>query len=416
VRVIVLGAGVIGVTTAWYLAADGHDVAVIDRQPRVANETSFANAGLIAPGHAYAWASPRAPRMLFRSLWRNDTALKLRLRADPDLWRWALKFLANCPADRNRRNTLIKLRLCLLSHRLLDELTVAEALDYHRIARGLLYLYRDPQHLETGRLTMALLNENGMNLRAIDADECRAVEPALSAAQVRIAGAIFAPSDASGDCRAFTERLAERATACGVKFHFGCAVKRFRVRHKRIAAIATDAGDMTADLYILALGSYAAPLARTAGIRLPVYPVKGYSLTLPIRDPALAPSVGGVDEHNLVAFARFGDRLRLTGTADIAGYDGSHRPADFATMLAAARALFPNAADYDRPDYWTCLRPMTADGPPLLGPTPIANLMLNAGSGHMGWTMACANARIVADLVAGRTPPIPLDGLTLEGR
>ncbi|MEX2298509.1 MAG: FAD-dependent oxidoreductase, partial [Dongiaceae bacterium] len=223
-RIIVLGAGVIGVTTAWYLAADGHAVTVVDRQPRVAAETSFANAGLIAPGHVYAWASPRAPRMLLRSLWRDDTALKLRLRADPALWRWACAFLANCPAGRNRRNTLIKLRLCLLSLRLLDELTATEALDYHRIAKGLLYLYRDPDHLAAGRRNMALLNENGMNLRAIDADECRAIEPALADARTTIAGAIYAPTDASGDCRLFTEQLAERAARRGVDFQLGRAV------------------------------------------------------------------------------------------------------------------------------------------------------------------------------------------------
>jgi len=416
VRIIVLGAGVIGVTTAWYLAKDGHAVTVVDRQPRVASETSFANAGLIAPGHAYAWASPRAPRMLLRSLWRDDTALKLRLRADPALWRWARAFLANCPAERNRRNTLIKLRLCLLSQRLLDELTEAEALNYHRIAKGLLYLYRDPDHLAAGQRNMAMLNGNGMSLRAIDADECRAIEPALAGSRTTIAGAIYAPTDASGDCRLFTEQLAERATRRGVDFQFGRTVTRLRVEGDRLAAIATDEGDMTADHYILAFGSYAAPLARTAGLRLPVYPVKGYSLTLPLRDAARAPIVGGVDEHNLVAYARFGDRMRLTGTADIAGYDSSHRPADFASMIASARGLFPEAAHYDRPDYWTCLRPMTPDGPPLLGPTSIGNLMLNAGSGHMGWTMACANARIVADLIARRPPPIPLEGLTLEGR
>jgi D-amino-acid dehydrogenase len=416
VRIVVLGAGVVGVTTAWYLAADGHQVVVIDRQPRVAAETSFANAGLIAPGHAYAWASPRAPRMLLRSLWRDDTALKLRLRADPALWRWACSFLGNCRTERNRRNTLIKLRLCLWSQKLLDELTEAEALDYHRIARGLLYLYRNPVHLEAGRRNMALLNENGMQLRAIDANECRAIEPALADARVALAGAIYAPGDASGDCRLFTEQLAERAARRGVEFRFGRTVTRLHVERGRIAAIATDAGDMDADLYVLALGSYAAPLARTAGLRLPVYPVKGYSLTLPLRDNARAPSIGGVDEHNLVAYARFGDRMRLTGTADIAGYDRTHRPSDFAAMLAAARGLFPDAAHYDKPDYWTCLRPMTPDGPPLLGPTPIDNLLLNAGSGHMGWTMACANARIVADLIARRAPPIPLEGLLLEDR
>jgi D-amino-acid dehydrogenase len=416
VRIVVLGAGIVGVTSAWYLARDGHDVTVLDRASEVAAETSHANAGLIAPGHAYAWASPRAPAILLRSLWRDDTALKIRLRADPALLAWALAFLRNCTAGRNRRNTLIKLRLALLSQRLMADLVAAEQIDFHRVSKGLLYLYRDQIHLDAGCRNMAALNENGAALRAIDAAQCVAIEPALSLARDRIVGAIFAPADESGDCRQFTARLADRARNRGVVFELGTSVTRLRRSGDRIVAVETTGGQIEADLFVLALGSHVAPLARRAGLRLPVYPVKGYSLTLPIRDPSRAPEVGGVDEHNLVAFARFGDRLRLTGTADIAGYDLDHRPADFVTMVRAARELFPDAAEYDRPDYWTCLRPMTPDGPPLLGPTPIRNLMLNAGSGHMGWTLACGNAAILADLVAGRTPPIPLDGLTLENR
>lgn len=415
-RIVVLGAGIVGVTSAWYLARDGHDVTVLDRASEVAAETSHANAGLIAPGHAYAWASPRAPAILLRSLWRDDTALKIRLRADPALFAWALAFLRNCTAGRNRRNTLIKLRLALLSQRLMADLVAAEQIDFHRVSKGLLYLYRNQAHLDAGCRNMAALNEHGAALRAIDAAECVAIEPALSSARDRIVGAIFAPADESGDCRQFTARLADRARNRGVVFELGTSVTRLRRSGDRIVAVETTGGQIEADLFVLALGSHVAPLARRAGLRLPIYPVKGYSLTLPIRDPLRAPEVGGVDEHNLVAFARFGDRLRLTGTADIAGYDLGHRPADFATMIRAARELFPDAAEYDRPDYWTCLRPMTPDGPPLLGPTPIRNLMLNAGSGHMGWTLACGNAAILADLVAGRTPPIPLDGLTLENR
>ncbi len=415
-RIAVLGAGIIGVTTAWYLARDGHSVTVYDRRDRVAAETSHANAGLIAPGHAHAWASPRAPGMLLRSLWRHDTALKLKLRADPALFAWGIEFLRNCTAARNRRNTLIKLRLCLLSHRSLNEIATADDIAYHRVPKGLLYLYRDNTHLESGRANMALLIQNGASLRSISTDECLAIEPALAPARDRIAGGIYAPNEESGDCRLFTANLAGKLAARGVKFELGAAITRLHREGDRIAAVATDRGDIAADLYILALGCYAAPIARPLGIRLPVYPVKGYSLTVPLRDAAKAPTVGGVDEDRLVAFARMGDRLRLTSTAEIAGYGLDHRPADFAAMIETANELFPGAADFDRPDYWTCLRPMTPDGPPILGPTPLRNLVLNAGSGHMGWTMACGNARIVADLIANRPPPIPLDGLLLDNR
>ncbi len=415
-RIAVLGAGIVGVTTAWYLARDGHSVTVYDRRDRVAAETSRANAGLIAPGHAHAWASPRAPGMLLRSLWQGDTALKLKLRADPALLAWGLAFLRNCSAERNRRNTLVKLRLCLLSHESLKEIAAADDIAYHRVPKGLLYLYRDRTHLASGRANMALLVENGASLRAIDTDECLAIEPALAPARDRIAGAIFAPGEESGDCRLFAASLAGKLAERGVGFALGTDIRRLRREGARIAAIETDRGEISADLYVLALGPHAAPIARTAGIRLPVYPVKGYSLTVPLRDPDKAPTVGSVDEHRLVAFARMGDRLRLTSTAEISGYGLDHRPSDFATMIETAEELFPGAADFDRPDYWTCLRPMTPDGPPILGPTPLENLVLNAGSGHMGWTMACGNARIVADLIAHRTPPIPLDGLLLAGR
>ena len=415
-RIAVFGAGIVGVTTAWYLARDGHSVTIYDRRDRVAAETSHANAGLVAPGHAYAWASPRAPGMLLRSLWQKDTALKLKLRADPALFAWGLEFLRNCSAERNRRNTLIKLRLCLLSHASLNEIAAADEIAYHRVPKGLLYLYRDAAHLASGRANMAMLVENGAALKSIGTDECLAIEPALAPARDRIAGAIYAPSEESGDCRLFTENLSKKLAARGVQFEFGTAIKRLRREGDRIAAVETDSSSIDADLFVLALGPYAAPIARDVGVKLPVYPVKGYSLTVPLRDPSKAPMVGGVDEDRLVAFARMGDRLRLTSTAEISGYNLDHLPSDYALMIETANELFPGAADFDRPDYWTCLRPMTPDGPPVLGPTPLKNLMLNAGSGHMGWTMACGNARIVADLIAKRTPPIPLDGLLLDNR
>lgn len=415
--IAVLGAGVIGVTTAYYLAKAGERVVVIDRQPQVAAETSFANAGLVSPGHAYAWASPRAPMILLQSLWRDDTALKFKLRFDPRMWGWGLKFLANCTAEANRRNTLVKLRLCNYAQAALADLAAAENIAYHRTTRGCLYLFRDPAHFATGQRNMALLNDHGgLGLRAVAPDELARIEPALAGAARDLVGAIHAPKDETGDCRLFTERLADLCRDRGVAFRLAETIIGLERDGDRIAAIHTDRGRLAVDRVVVALGSYANQLTETVGVKLPVYPVKGYSLTFPLRDPARAPSTGGVDEGYLVAFSRQGDALRLTATADFAGYDTSHRPEQFATMVKVGRALFPEAADYTQPRYWACLRPMTPDGPPILGATRIVNLFLNAGSGHMGWSMACGNARIVTDLILGRKPELPLDGLTLEGR
>ena len=413
-KVVVLGAGVVGVTTAYYLARAGHMVTVVDRQPKVAQETSFANAGLIAPGHASSWASPRAPWILAQSLVRGDTALRFRLRADPALWRWTAKFLANCTAERNRVNTLRKLSLCIYSRDALIALRRETGIAYDEVTRGALYLYRGDKHFAAGRRLLAMLNDYGLGLEAIDPARVVALEPALAASRDKLAGAIYAPGDESGDCRRFTEELAHLCGTMGVVFRLGTTIRRLAAEGDRITGVETDDGALTGDLYVLALGSYSPLLARKVGLRLPVYPVKGYSMTLPIAAGGEAPTIGGVDEFHLVAFARMGSRLRLTGTADFAGYDTGHRPDDFAVMLKAARELFPRAADFDRPEYWACLRPMPPDGPPILGLGRHRNLYLNAGHGHMGWTMACGSSRIVADLIHGRAPEIDIRGLTLE--
>lgn len=415
-HVVVLGAGVIGVATAYYLARGGSAVTVIDRQDAPARETSYANAGLIAPTHAYAWASPRAPGILLRSLWRDDTALRLKPRLDPALMRWGLRFLANCTAERNRANTLTKLRLCLYSQACLERLRADEGLAYDQITKGALYLYRDAGHLRVAEANARMLRDHGAVIEAVDAARCVAIEPALAGVAGRLAGALHAPRDESGDCRLFTQALADRCAALGVAFRWGETVRRLDTSAGRVAAAVTDRGRVTADAFVLALGSYSPGIARGAGSRLPIHPVKGYSLTFPILDAARAPTVPGVDEHTLVAFSRLGDRLRVTATAEFTGYDTGHRSADFAVMLRSARELFPGAADYERPERWACLRPMTPDGPPMMGRARAANLWFNTGHGHIGWTMAAGSGRIVADLVLGRAPEIDMAGLTPEGR
>lgn len=405
-KIVVLGAGLLGVTSAYYLAKEGHEVIVIDRRPEPARETSFANAGLVTPGHASSWASPRAPMILLKSLWRNDTSLRYRLRLDPRMWLWSLQFLRNCTTARNRAATKTKIKLCLYSQAETLRIGREEGLEWDRTAKGAIYLYNDPAAFRAGKESMRFLADQGIVVNVLDPDQLVALEPALASTKGRLAGGMHTPGDESGDARKFTLGLAERAKALGVTFRLGESIERIATQGKRVTEIVTDKGIVTADQFVLALGSYAPLLTRKIGFNLPIFPVKGYSVTLPIADPAEAPVIGGVHEEHLVAFSRLGDRLRLTATADFAGYDTEFEPANFAHMLRVARELFPKAALYDRPDYWACLRPMTPDGPPIMGPSPISNLWLNAGHGHMGWTMACGSSRILVDQMLGRKPEI----------
>ncbi len=413
-HVLVLGAGVIGVTAAYYLAKDGHEVSVIERHEGAADETSFANAGLIAPGHAYAWSSPRAPMILLKSLFRDDQALRFRLKPDPRLWTWSYLFLRQCNSASARINTLRKHRLCLYAQRALEALSAAEALDFDGRDGGLLYLYRSPESFERGAANSEILAEAGQELEVVDRERAAEIDPALTPVKHKIAGAIYCPGDGSGDARKFTRALAARCADMGVRFHYGTAFQGIETEGDRVTGVATDKGKQEADAYVLALGCQSAQAARPLGIKLPIYPIKGYSVTLPIGGRNNPPSIGGVDEDNLVAYCPMGERLRITATAEFAGYDTSHSPADFKTMLAAARDLFPDGGDYGQPAYWAGLRPMTPEGTPILGRGRLRNLFINAGHGHMGWTMACGAGRITADLIAGRAPEIDLQGMTLR--
>jgi D-amino-acid dehydrogenase len=414
-KTLVLGGGVVGVTTAYFLARAGHEVTLVEDKDGLGLEATGGNAGIIAPGHSFAWASPRAPRMLVQSLRGAETAIRVRLSADPGLYTWGLRFLRECTTARARRNTLIKLRLCQYSQAVMNELVRAEGLDYHAISRGALYLYRDPVELEAGVKKMALLAEHGQKQETLDAAGVARLEPAFEPVRHKIAGAIRDLGDSSGDSRVFTEALAR---VCrdkhGVIVRLGTRVGALRADGDRIDGVLTSAGVLTADTYVLALGVGAAGVARTAGIRLPVYPAKGYSSSFPLKPGGLAPTVPGVDERWLVGWSRLGDRLRLTSTAEFTGYDWGWTPRDFNNIRTLARDLFPDAADYERGEYRACLRPMTPDGPPILGLGRHRNLFFNSGHGHMGWTMACGTARIVADLMTGRMPELDLQGLTVR--
>jgi D-amino-acid dehydrogenase len=411
-KTVVLGGGIIGVTTAYFLAKSGEEVTVVERQSGVALETSFANAGLVSPGHSYTWASPQAPRILLKSLFSDGQSLRLKLIPDWRMYAWCWKFLKNCTAERARLHTSRKVRLSCYSQAQLKSVTEQEKLVYDRISKGLLYLHRDQEALDRAVANMSVLLENGLALKTLNRTETIAREPALAASGDTLAGSIFCPTDESGDAHLFTKALYERCVALGVKFRFNTTIHRVSATADLVSYVETSQGTIAADRFVLAMGCHSPALVRKLGYRLPVYPVKGYSVTLPILDGHEAPDIGGLDESNLIAWARLGDRLRFTATAEFAGFDTHHQPSDFTHTLRVARGLFPNGADYSQPTYWAGLRPMTPNGTPVVGGTRHRNLFFNTGHGHLGWTWACGTARLIADIMQDREPAIDLTGLT----
>lgn len=405
-KIAVIGAGVVGVATAHALAERGHDVHVYDRRPDVASDTSASTAGLIAPGHSFAWASPTAPRMLLHSLFGANTSIKVKPRADADLIRWGLRFLRECTPSRSRANTLAKLTLARYSQQLTDELAHREGLQFCHTDSGVLYLYRDASELQAAERNSMILREHGRHQAILDAEQLIAVEPALRHSTARFAGAIHDTSDATGDPQRFTIALAGVCRGLGVQFHLPADITGMTSDGASVTEITTSEGTVRPDAVVLAAGAASPLLARTIGIRIPVYPAKGYTLTAAIKDPDRAPHVGGIDERSLVAWSRFGTDIRMSATAEFVGYDRSSTPADYAGILAAGDELFPGAIDWDSARYRTGLRPMTPDGPPLIGLGRHDNLYFNTGHGHVGWTMACGSARILADLIEGRRPDI----------
>jgi D-amino-acid dehydrogenase len=408
-RILIMGGGVVGVTTAYQLLRDGHEVVLLERQDAVARETSWGNAGMIAPGHSFVWSSPRAPWILLKSLFRKDQALRFRFSTDPRLYRWSLKFLAECTAAKAHRNTLRKHRIAMYSQRVLHEVIAAEPLDYDRNARGVLYFHRDQAALEAGIAHMQILADDGQEIRVLDRAQVLELEPVLRGSAEQIAGGIYCPTDETGDSHKFTRALAERCAAMGAELHTGTTIGAIETSGDAVTSVRADGRTFKADSYVMALGSYSPQLARTIGVDLPIYPIKGYSLTIPVGNHQAPPTIGSVDETNLVAISRFGDRVRVTATAEFAGYDTSHTPADFAFMTSVVQKLYPDGADYHRAEMWAGLRPMTPDNLPVLGRRKHRNLWFNTGHGHIGWTMSHGTARITADLIGGRAPAIPLE-------
>ncbi len=412
--VLVLGAGVIGVTSAYYLARAGHDVTVLDRGPGAGRETSFANGGQLSSSHASPWAGPSAPAQALKWLGRTDAPLLFKLRADPALWSWSLRFLANCPPRRFRTNTERALRMALYSRQALKELRAETNIVYDQLCRGILHFFRDGKSFAKAGRQADFMAALGCPQRILDRDECLALEPALAGTHETIAGGIYSPEDESGDAYLFTTALAARCRDMGVRFRFGTTIKQFRSENGRITGVKTDKGDLKGENYVLALGSFSPLLARPLGLNLPIYPAKGYSVTLPMENPGKGPQVSLTDDALKLVYSRLGGRLRIAGTAEFTGYDVSLDPSRMKPILNAALKLFPGCADPSQAAYWTGLRPLTPDSVPIIGATPYANLYLNTGHGTLGWTMACGSGRVLADLIANKRPGIDLNGLGLE--
>ena len=413
-KALILGAGLAGVTTAYELNRDGWEVTVLDRADDAAMFTSFANAGLFAPGHAYAWSSPAAPKVLLRSLWRNDQALRFRPSLDPGLWRWMAKFIGQCTSEHAAINTQRKARLCMYSQSIFHQTLARYKLQFDRNTGGLIYFYRTQSALDAAISRADLLTRNGVNIDVLDRDDVAKKDTALAPVKDQIAGALFAPGDESGDAHLFTQALAEVCTAKGVKFKWNTQVKGFETNSDIVTGVTCNSETFPADIVVNALGVYSPHLATQLGETLPVYPVKGYSVTAPLSKGGLAPRIGGVDEENLVAYCPMGNRIRITATAEFSGYSCDHKPSDFHHMLAVARQLFPNGVDFDDLSHWAGLRPMTPEGTPILGRGKFSNVWYNTSLGHMGWTMAHGSARITSDLIAGKLPAIALDGMELK--
>jgi D-amino-acid dehydrogenase len=418
-KVVVIGAGVVGVTTAYYLAKSGHQVTVVEKEPEAATLASAGNAGLIAPGHSFSWASPTAPRELLRSLTVEDTALRVNPLKAPGMAFWGLKFLRECNAERAEKNTLVKLRLAQYSQRMLDEIASQEHIDYDDIHEGLLYLYRDPKRFEAGVKKMKFLQDHGQKQDVLDADGVVEAEPYFAPVRDKLAGAIYGVTDSSGDSVKFTRALQSVCERLGSNFVLGRGVARMNAGGGRVQSITLDDGEaMQGDAFVLSAGVQSPKLARSVGVRLPIAPAKGYSATFPIKggDGAMKMRVGCVDEELLVAWCRMGDRLRVTSSAEFTGYETTYDEHDLRLIRKLTHDLLPEAAEYDQGTYRACNRPMTPDGPPILGQAGPDNLYINSGHGHMGFTMACGSSRIVADLIDGKKTEIPVEGLTLTSR
>lgn len=413
-KVIVLGGGVLGVSTAWYLAKAGCEVTVLERQEGVALETSFGNAGQISPGYSTPWAAPGIP--LKAAKWLFQRHAPLAVKPDGSLYQlqWIAKMLANCNEDAYAVNKSRMMRLAEYSRDKMKELRAETGIGYEARQGGTLQLFRSQAQVDGVSKDIAVLKECGVDFKVLDRDGCAEVEPALASVKHKLTGGLQLPNDETGDCNLFTARLAEMARAKGVEFRFGVSVDGIESDGKRITGVRVGDDLLTADHYVVAMGSFSRDMVKTLGIDIPVYPVKGYSLTVPITNPAGAPVSTVLDETYKVAITRFDDRIRVGGMAELSGYDLSLNPRRRETLEMVVGDLYPNGGDIPAASFWTGLRPMTPDGTPIVGGTRFANLSLNTGHGTLGWTMGAGSGKVLADIITGAKPEISLDGLSMQ--
>jgi D-amino-acid dehydrogenase len=412
-KITVLGAGVVGVTSAYYLAKQGHEVTVLDRQPGPALETSFANAGEISPGYASPWAAPGIPQKAVKWLFMKHAPLIIRPMADAATWRWMMAMLANCTSARYATNKGRMVRLAEYSRDCLIALREETGISYDHRTQGTLQLFRTQKQLDGIGKDVEVLRADGVPFEVLDPAGCIAAEPALARVREKIVGGLRLPNDETGDCFKFTNILQSHAEALGVRFRFGVDIRGLKQLGDRITGVVTSDAFIEADMFVAALGSYTPALLKPLGLVAPIYPVKGYSITVPIVDESRAPVSTIMDETYKIAITRLGDRIRVGGMAEIAGFSNDLPPARRSTLEHSVEDLFGGAGDQSKATFWSGLRPMTPDGTPIIGATKFKNLYINSGHGTLGWTMACGSGRVLADLVSGRAPEIETADLGL---
>lgn len=413
-KVGVLGAGVVGVTSAWYLAQAGHEVVVIDRQPGPGLETSFANAGEISPGYASPWAAPGIPMKALKWLFMEHAPLILRPKLDMAMLQWLAAMLRNCTAHRYEINKRRMVAVAQFSRDCLAELRAATGITYDERTQGTLQLFRNQKQFDDIEKDTEVLRRYGVPYEVLDAAQCIAAEPGLGQSDVPIAGGLRLPNDETGDCFKFTQALARLCAERGVMFRYGREIRGISVNGDTVASVITDRGFVQADAYLVALGSYSPQLLKRYGITIPVYPVKGYSITADIIEEDRAPVSTIMDETYKIAITRLGDRIRVGGMAEISGFNCDLPERRRATLVHSLETLFPGAANIQQTLFWSGLRPMTPDSTPIIGPTRYRNLHLNTGHGTLGWTMACGSARLVAEMMSGSQPSVPTGDLAIS--
>ena len=414
-RVIVLGAGLLGVTSAYYLQQLGHDVTVIDRQAAPGAETSFANGGQISVSHAEPWANPGAPLKLLQWLGREDAPLLFRLRADMRQWLWGLSFLRNCTPARTRHNIAQIVRLGTYSRAALQALRAATGIQYDQRTQGILHFYTNQKEFDSALAPTEQMCGLGCDRRLVTADEAVRIEPALAHIRPQLAGATYTAADESGDANLFTRALARLCEAAGVQFRMGHHITALRaagggIDHVEVTNAEGRFERVRGDAFVLALGAFSPLLAQPLGLRLPIYPAKGYSVTLPVKDAAMAHQVSLTDDEFKLVFSRYtsewGDRLRIAGTAEFNGHNRQLNTVRCEAIVRRVEQLFPGAGDTSRAEFWSGLRPATPSNVPLIGRSRLANLFLNTGHGTLGWTHACGSGKALADIVSGRVPEV----------